>query len=226
MSTHHGVHPIRKRQRRCSQDPSLHNQHIPPQLRRLAPKGRAYPVQHKLQPSHDNIQDQQPAEHLDPVYDVHLRNSAASQSGVPVSFDHDFTSSPLHPDHTVSSLEPIQDLAIAPCPNIYSNTMPFAWADDGAPELAPGNLFSGVVTTESHGLLPHLLYGNLQFRMTSQNRQGQDYCIPTHHTPEDAGWTAMAQPTIGLHQGQCSIRFSDGFTQGEIKYMLTIRLTT
>jgi len=205
-----GGHPIRKRQRHSSQHPSR-------QLCRIAPKGRTYSetqLQHRLL---NNVPYKQPTEGSDTVNNVALQPSGTSQSCVPLiptSSGRDFTTSSLFwPDHTFSSLERIQASAkaTAPCPNIYSNRMPLTWADGGfpelvsaAPELAPRNLFSGVTsaTLESHGpSTHHLPQSNLQLQGTIQNQQRQGYCAPTLRPPEDAVWTAMAQPTIGVHQG-------------------------
>jgi len=164
-------------QQRCSRDPS---RHIPPRLRPLAPK---LPVSHRLELEHYNIGDEQDTEV--PVMhtaNVWLQHSAISQPYIaPAPSSHDLTS--------------------------FTLLSPLTSPDDDFPQLACGNLLSGApVVTNSH--TEHSPYGNLQLQETIQNRQGQDYWIPgipELHTPEDAVWTGMAQPTIGFHQGQYSI---------------------
>jgi len=172
------------------------------QLRLLAPKGEI-PVQYRL---HNNIQDQQPTEGPDLANDVNLQQPATSQPCVPltaVSSGHDFTSSSTRqPNSTFSIFERTQHPVVAPWTNIYSNASPSTSAYGGFPELAHGNEVPGVDAHENIGLLTqHLLYGDVQLQETFQNRQRQDYWIPTLHALEDAVWANMAQPTIGAHQG-------------------------
>jgi len=203
MSTH-GGHPIRKPQRRCSH-PSPYKRHIPRQLRLLAPKGNALPS-HPETTVQYRLQDQQPTEGSDQANDV---NMATSQSCAPVSSGHEFTSPPLlWPGHTFPSLERTQDSAVPPYPNTYSNAIPLTTAGSGFPELSPRDLFPEVVTLEGHGLLTqHLPDGNLQLQEAFQN-QHEHYSVPILDSPEeDAVWATMVQPTMGVNQGQCSIRF-------------------
>jgi len=189
----------------CPQSlPSPQQWDIPRQLRLLAPKGKALPC-HPETP----VQDQQPTE----GHDVNLQQSVTSQSYVPlkpVSCSHGFTSaSSPHPDHTFSNLERTQHSVVAPYTNFNSNRVPPTWANDGSPELARGNLVSGV--DETLGLsTQNLLYGNLQLQETIQSRHGggsEDHWLPMHHALEDAVWAAMAQPTIAVYQSQSFIRF-------------------
>lgn len=186
MSTHREGHPTRKRQRSYS---SPQRRHVPQQLRPLAPKGKAFchPVQHRRRLGHSNIREQQPA---DPTNEVNLQQS----------------------DHAFSSVEREQYSAVARCPNIYPNKMPPTPASDGIPGPAPDkNLFTGVVTHESHSLSTyHLPYGNLQPQETIQSRHGEGYCIQMLNTPMDPVdpvWTEIVQSAFGI-QGQYSIRFS------------------
>jgi len=183
-----------QKQRRSSQ---LHYGHITPQVRLLAPKGKGLPetpVHHRQTLGHYNIHDQQPIKGADP---------ATQSSG------HDFTPSPLlQPGHT---FEQAQHSAVAPSTSIYSNRGPSNSAYAGFPELATGNLVSGLDTHESVGFsTQNLLYGSLQLQETIQSRHEdrEDYWMPTTtlgHAPEYAVWAGIAQPTIGFHQGQFSI---------------------
>jgi len=169
--------------------------HILPQLRRLAPK--ASPVQRRLQLEHHNIWDEQ---------DTEAPPTATTDIPSVPNSGHVLTSPPpLSPDSTVSSLERKQYAVVAPCTNAYSNRAPLSSANDSLPELACGNLLSGVVTRESRDPpTRYSPYGDLQLQEAIQNRQGQDYWIPMLGTPEV--WTAMVLPTIGVHQSPCSIR--------------------
>jgi len=184
---------VSRRRKRCSQ---LHKQ----QLRPLAPKGKALPSHPEapvLQSEHNSIWSEQDTE------------APATQSYIPlkpVSSDHDFTPSPLlPPNFTVASLE--RNQYVTPNTNIYfNNRLPLTLDDDGFPEFAPGNLFSDVVTHDSHGLSTHNVpYSNLQLQETIQNRQDQDFWMPGLHVAEGAVWTDMAQPTICAYKGQSSI---------------------
>ncbi|RPB19765.1 hypothetical protein L211DRAFT_842359 [Terfezia boudieri ATCC MYA-4762] len=187
-----------------------------PQLRLLAPKGKSHPqtpVQDRLQLGHSIFQDEQPTEGNGTGNEVNLQRSATSQSCVPsrfisVSSGHDVVSSPLlPPDSTVSNLERKQYAAVSPCTNTYSSSIPITAVGTGFfPEVSPRNLLSVIVTPERHGLSTHYPpYGNLQLRDITQNRQSQDYLIPTLHAPEDAVWASMTQPTIGFHQDQSTV---------------------
>jgi len=221
------THPRRRKRQQhiCSQDPSPHKQ-----LRLLAPKVKARlrhsvsPVQHRLQLEHHNIRDEQNTEPpTAATVNVKLEYPETSQSYIP-SVSSDFTSPPLlFPDSTVSSFERKQDAVVAPCTNGYFNRVLLAPADGNLPELTCGNLLSGdqVATDESHGLpSQHPSYNNLQLQETMQNQQDQDYWASTLDTPEV--WTIMTQPTIGVHQSQCSICFLNqyDFTQGGNECML------
>jgi len=205
MSTHH---PIRKRQQHCSQHPSPHKRNITPQLRLLAPKGNALPshpettVKYRL---HNNIKSTEGSDHAN---DVNLQQSATSQTSTPASSSHNFTLSPLlWPGRTFSSLEQEQDSAVAPYPNTYAN-WPLASVGRRFPELSLRDQFPRVDILQSHGLSTHHLPdGNLQLQETTQNHHGEPYLIPMLDSPEDAAWATMVQPTIGVHQSQCSIRF-------------------
>lgn len=168
-----------------------------PQLRLLAPKGKASQPT-RLAPHNTRVTDG-PAMH---TANVKLQHPVPS----PVSSGHGFTSSSfLSPNSTVSNLERKQYAVVPPCTNIYSNSVTLTSAN-GVPELAHGNLLSGAraATHESFSLsTQHAAYGNLQLG------QGQDYWIPTlaPAAPEVAVWTAMAQPTVHVHQSQCPIHF-------------------
>ncbi|KAF8453217.1 hypothetical protein BGX38DRAFT_1268785 [Terfezia claveryi] len=179
------------------------------QLRPLAPKGKAHPetrLQHR-----SNFQDEQPTEGTDTANEVNLELSATPQSCVPLRFissGHDVASSSLlPPDSTVSNLERKHYAAVSPCMNTYSSRIPFPSVGSRFfPEVSPRKLFSGIVTPESHGLSTHYPpYGNLRIPDTIQNRQSQDYWIPTLDAPEDAIWASMTQPTIGFHQDQFTV---------------------
>jgi len=205
MSTHPRRHPMRKRQQLSTQHPSLFK-HI---LRPLASKGKASPSHlgtPALHLEHNNIRgEQDTAAPAAREADVKLQNPATSQplniNINPLSSDHGFTPSPLLPPHPMaSSLKQQQYAAVAPSKNIYFNRVPLASDDDGFPEFAPGTLLSGVVTHETDGLSTP--YGNLQLQETIQNPQGQDYWVPALNALADAVWTAIAQPTIGVYQGQ------------------------
>jgi len=190
---------------------TLHKRHIPPQLRLLAPKSSlSHSVSPVQQLERHNIWDEQDTEAPPTATtNVKLQHPATLQLYIPSvpNSGHDLTSPPLlSPDATVSSLEGKQDEVVAPCTNIYSSRVPLPPANDSLPELARGNLFPGAraATSESYGLsTQHPSYDNLQLQETTQNRQGQDYGIPTLGTPEV--WTAMVQPTMGDHQSPCSI---------------------
>ena len=191
---------------------SLQNPHVPPQLRLLAPKGGALPshpetpVQHRL---HNNIQLQQPTEGVDPATDVNIQQSATSYACAPV---HDLMPfALLWPSHSFASLEQNQDSAVAPCPNTYSIWIPSAGGS--FPELSPRNLFSGLVTNESHDPSTHQLPdSNLQLQGSIQNQYGEDHLIPMLDSPEGAVWGTMVQPTIGVHESQCFICFPNSIS--------------
>jgi len=201
LLTHHrGTdHPKPTTYKRLRQHPSPHN-------RPLAPKGKVSsepPVQHT---GLNNTQDQQPTEGPDPANDVKFQPRATSQSHIPLesgSSNHGFTSSSaLWSDRTFSSLERKLDSAVAPYSNIYSNKMPSTPADDGFPEPASRNPFSGVAAGESHGFSTHhLQYDNLQVQQSIQNRHGEQYLTPTLNTPEDAVWIGITQPTMDVYEG-------------------------
>ena len=219
MSTHHEGHPTHKRQRRRSQHSLPHHQHA---LRLLAPKGSALPchperlVQRRRQLGHSNIQDQQPTGCPDPANDVNLQQSETSPSCIrlePVSYSHGFTLSPfLQPGRAFLGLERKH---YSPCPETYSNSMLLTSAGDGFPEENP---FSGVITGESHGLSTHnLTYDNLQVQEAIQSQHGEDHFIPMLDAPKDPVWAAMEQSIIDVHQGQCSISFSDSMALRKVR---------
>jgi len=71
---------------------------------------------------------------------------------------------------------------------------------------ARGNLLRGarVATRESRShSTQHPQYSSSKCQETAQNRQSQDYWVPTYDTSEV--WTAMVQPTLGIHQSRCSL---------------------
>ena len=184
-------------------------------LRPIAPKVPSHPVlpvQHSLAFNY-NIRDEQHTEGPTvATANVPLQHQAAPQPYMPpIPSSHD--SSCLSPNYRVTSLERQQHVVVAPPTNIYSNRVSVTPVDDGYSDLAPENLPSGarVVTSESASLsAEYSPYGNLQLQETSQNQQGQSYWIPTPDTQEVCSpgyqkvWTAMVQPTIGVHQRQCS----------------------
>ena len=179
MPAHLGRNPIRKRQQHRSLS-SPHKQHILPQLRLLAAKGKASrsnPETPALQLEHRDEQDTEPPATCSSNFN--LQHPVTKESA------NDFTSSSLlSPDSTVSTLDRIQYAAVAPSTNIYSNRVPLTSADNGFPELAPGNLLSAIDTCESHGRPTHYPpYSNPQLQETIQNQQDQDYGIPTNRVP-------------------------------------------
>ena len=206
MSTHPGCHPTRKRLVHSSP----YKRHIPPQFRLLAPKAPSHPETPVPQLEHHNIQDEQnTATH---VAGVQLQQ-IISQS--PVASGHDFTPSPLFsPGSTVPSPERKQYEAAYP--NIYTSGAgaPFALANHSPPQLVSRSLLSGVQALNSESLdlttKQYPPYGNSQPQETIQNFQRQGYWMPTPNTPEvylqnyPEAWAATVQPTIGVHQCQCS----------------------
>lgn len=114
-------------------------QHIRPQLRLLAPKGKASPhhlvspVQHRLLLEHNNNQDKQDIEAIEAT------TAATSQSCFP-SFDpesasssHNFTlPSLLLPDSTTSSPERKQYAVASPRMGIHSSRVPLTLANNGS----------------------------------------------------------------------------------------------
>jgi len=89
------------------------------------------------------------------------------------------------------------------------NVKPRTSADDGFPELSPGNLPSGARLVTYEGLGPstqYLPYGSSQRQETTQDRYDGD-CIPMLNAPDDEVWTNIVQPAIGIYQSQCSIGF-------------------
>ncbi|KAF8453221.1 hypothetical protein BGX38DRAFT_1268791 [Terfezia claveryi] len=194
MSTYPGR---RKRQLQCSQD-APQKRHILPQLRLLAPKGKTHPETTVLQLEHTNIQDEQTTEGN--AANVQNQHPATSQSYIP---NVSSTSSSLPLLNSMGS----SHKAVAQCTDIHSNRGPSALFDRGFSEFVHGNLVPGVETYESAGLSTHhLLYDKLQHQEATQ---GQDYWVPTLDAPEDADWTAIVQPTIGVHQGQSSLSTFD-----------------
>jgi len=193
---------------------TLHRRHIFPQLRLLAPKAllshSVSPVQHRPQLEHHSIRDEQDTKAPSgPTANVKLQHRAA-QPYIPlksVSPAHDSTSPPLlSHDSTVLSPKQAQHSVVAPSTSTYSNRVPLSLADNDSPQLVCGNLLSGVVTRETLGLpTQHAPYSNLQLQETIQNRQGQDYWIPTLNRDTPEVLQAMMQPTIGVHQSLCSI---------------------
>ncbi|KAF8453223.1 hypothetical protein BGX38DRAFT_1268792 [Terfezia claveryi] len=180
-------------------------QHIPPQLRPLAPKLPCHlvsPVQYRLQLEHNKIQDEQHTEAPEAAtVNFKPQHPAASQSSIPlksVSPGHGFTLPPFpSPGSMVSNLQRQQHM------DIYCNRVPSTSLDSGFPELGPGNRLSGVATCESHGLLiDNPPYSNLRFQGTIQNHYSGDYWMLG--APEDAVWTTTVQPTFGVHQSQLS----------------------
>jgi len=210
----------RKAQKCCSQPPSQYNL---PQLRPLAPKLPGHPVspvQHRPQLEHQNIRNEQDTEALTThKADFGLQHPATSQPYIPsVPSSHDFTlPSLLSPNTTFTNLERKQPVVVNPCTNIYSDRFLLTSAYGGFQGLAQGNLASGVDTHGSVDLsTQHLLYGDLQLQETTQNPQGQNFWMPTLHAPEDSVWVAMAQPTIGVDQGQ-SVFYPFNKTSGKMK---------
>ena len=202
LPTHHRGQPIRKR---CSQHRS-YNRHLAQQLRLLAPKDKELP-ETPVQ------QHQQATEGADSVSDVNIQQPAASQSHayfVPASSGHGFTSSSLlqcDHHHTLSSLERKQDSAVAPSTRIYFDRGPSSTSYGGSPALECENLVWGGGANGSVGpSTQQLSYGNLQLQGTIDYQHSGGYWMPPMiHAPENAVWTAKAQPTIGVHRGQCSI---------------------
>jgi len=173
-----GGYLIRKRRRRCSELPP-HNRHIAPQPRPLTPKSKALPVT--------------PVHHRQTVGRNNIQEHQLTEGARPaneVDIQQSATSvtpsSPLQPGHTFLSPEKTQQSVVAPSTSTYSNRVPLSLADNGSPEP---------------------VRGNLQLQETVQNRQGQDYWVSTLNAPEGAVLTGMVQPTIGIHQGRCSICF-------------------
>ncbi|KAF8453216.1 hypothetical protein BGX38DRAFT_1178534 [Terfezia claveryi] len=197
-----------------------------PQLRLLAPKSSCHPVssvqhrQHRLQLKHNNTQDE-----------LDTKAPAATTSNIKPQ--HPATSRPLDPvcsyDFELPSIFPSinsmasnherkQCAALTPCTDIWSDRMPLTSVDYGFPDLVCGDEFLGVTTHENHYPWTHLLpYSNVQLQSTIENGDGGDYCIPSLSAPEDAFWTAITQPTIGIHQSGCSTHFRTqcDFMQGE-----------
>ena len=191
-----------------------HSSQLPSQLRLLAPKSEALPshpetpVQYRLQ---SDIQNQQTTSTGgEDGNDINLQQSATPQSCVPlksVSSSHGFTpSSTLQPnDFTFPTPEQTQHPVVALRTNIYSNRGPSTSVYAGFPELAAGDVASGVDDNVGPST-QHPLYCNLQLQETIQHQQGHDYWMPTPHAPEDVLWIAMGQPTVGVHQSQYFIR--------------------
>jgi len=190
------LHPIRKRTALLP----TRKQHILPQLRLLAPKPKTLPVQHKLELDNNNNRERQDTDREATTANVKVQHLTLQSSapGPSVSPSYDTTPSQLlSPDSTVSCLEEKQYAVVVSSTDIYSNRVPLISVDDCFPEFTLGNKLSGVVT---HGVSTHNLpYSNLQLQETIQNQ----YCIPIPDTAEV--WTSMAQPTIDVYQGQCSI---------------------
>jgi len=204
MSTH-------KRQQRCSQPPS---QYILPRLPPLVSKSRCHlvsPVQHRVQLVHQNIRSEDTEAPTTQTANVELQHQRLrNHISIPaVPSSHDFTSPSLRlqlPHSTVSSPKQKQSRSVVvdPCTNMYSDRVQ-AYGSFGFPGFSRGNLVSGMDTRESATLsTEHLLYSDLQLQETIQNQQSQNYWIPILHAPEDVVWAAMAQPTLGVHQGKCS----------------------
>jgi len=169
----------------------MSTRHLQRQLRLLAPKAPVLQLEH-------NIWDEQDTDApTAATTNVKPQRPATSQSYIPcVPSSNNFKSSPLPPPgSTVSCLERKQYGVATPCTNIPSD-----------PEVT---LLSRTrVVSHMHGLsIQYPPNGNSQHRQTTQNRQGQDYWIPTLDAPEVPVWTAVTQPTVGVHPSQCPISF-------------------